>query len=230
MAATFHPPVYEGTGFDCPHCGTYAQQHFTREVVSVWTKHSQKNESADNGLVLRRCDKCDRLAVWHRKKLIVPRVLTGPPPHVDLPETPKEDYEEARAVAADSPRSAGALLRLALQKLCKVFGAKGDNIHTDIGVLVKKGLPAGIQKALDILRVAGNECVHPGIMDLRDDLPTVTKLFELVNLIVQNMITEPREIDALYSSLPESKRKEIERRDGQPQPAADPSDAGKAGS
>ena len=76
-----------------------------------------------------------------------------------------------------------------------------------------KGLPKRIQKSLDILRVVGNESVHPGQINLNETPKAAKSLFKLVNLIVDNRITQPKEIDDLYETLPESKRKGIEERD-----------------
>ena len=59
----------------------------------------------------------------------------------------------------------------------------------------------------------GNEAVHPGQMDLKDDLNTAETLFGLVNLIAEKMISEPKHVDAVYESLPQGKREAIERRD-----------------
>jgi hypothetical protein len=70
-----------------------------------------------------------------------------------------------------------------------------------------------VQKALDTVRVIGNDAVHPGTIDLRDDPATATALFKLVNIIVEKMISEPREIEDLYAGLPEAKREAIEQRD-----------------
>jgi hypothetical protein len=137
----------------------------------------------------------------------------APLPDVDLPASPRADYEEARSIVDRSPRGAAALLRLAVQKLCKALGEPGENINTDIGSLVHKGLDPRVQRALDSLRVIGNEAVHPGVLDLEDDRDTAIALFGLINFIVEQQIRRPREIDALYDMLPEGKRKGIEDRD-----------------
>ena len=147
--------------------------------------------------------------------MIWPVLVMAPAPNPDLPKSAKLDFEEARQICHLSPRGAAALLRLAVQKLCKHLGEPGKDINTDIGGLVKKGLPLQIQQALDIVRVVGNESVHPGQLDLRDDPDTATKLFGLVNLIADTMITGPKHLAAMYASVvPEGKRKAIEKRDG----------------
>ena len=131
------------------------------------------------------------------------------------------DFEEARKILADSPRGAAALLRLCVQKICIQLGETGKHIDTDIASLVSKGLSKTIQQALDIVRVVGNESVHPGQMDLTDNEGTARQLFDLVNLIAETRISEPKRIDALYQSLPESKRQGIENRDN-PKPGDEP--------
>jgi len=59
-------------------------------------------------------------------------------PNIDLDQDIQDDYMEAAKVLDDSPRSAAAILRLALQKICKQLGEKGENINHDISELVKK--------------------------------------------------------------------------------------------
>lgn len=147
--------------------------------------------------------------------MIYPRVVSAPFPNSDLPEDIKTDFEEARQIASLSPKGAAALLRLAIQKLCVHLKEPGKDLNTDIGSLVKKGLPVGIQKALDIVRVIGNESVHPGQIDISDDPATTAKLFELVNIIAAKMITEPNEINKLFDGLPDGKKAAIQKRDGQ---------------
>ena len=67
---------------------------------------------------------------------------------------------------------------------------------------------------MDVVRVIGNNAVHPGQIELRDDRATAEKLFALVNLIAERMISEPRHVEAMFNSLPEGARRLIERRDG----------------
>jgi len=62
---------------------------------------------------------------------------------------------------------------------------------------VSKGLDPLVQQALDIVRVIGNEAVHPGVMDLKDDRETAATLFGLVNAIADQMITHPKTVKAM---------------------------------
>jgi hypothetical protein len=162
------------------------------------------------------CQHCGEFAVWLKEKMIFPLSSMAPKAARDMPTDAKQDFDEARSVFALSAKSAAALLRLALQKLLKQLGEKGKNIDDDIASLVKKGLPVEIQKSLDIVRVIGNEAVHPGQIDLKDNPDTAAALFALLNIIVDRMITQPKRIADLYSSLPKGKLDAIAKRDGTP--------------
>ena len=160
--------------------------------------------------------RCKEYALWREGKMIYPISTTAPLPAEDMPENVKADFLEARNIVNPSPRGAAALLRLALQELMPHLGEKGKSINDDIAELVKKGLPAKLQQALDGVRVIGNEAVHPGQIDLRDDPATAAVLFDLVNMIVDVMITQPKKVEGVYQSLPQSKRDAIKKRDGTP--------------
>jgi len=54
--------------------------------------------------------------------------------------------------------------------------------------------------ALNVVRVTGNNAVHPGQIKLRDDRKTAETLFGLVNLICEKMITEPEHVTTVYES------------------------------
>jgi len=130
-----------------------------------------------------------------------------------MPEDVKADYEEARSIFAQSPRGAGALLRLAIQKLVIALGESGDELNESIGKLAKKGLRTSIQKALDVVRVVGNNAVHPGVLDVKDNPEMALSLFKLTNLIVEDMITKPKEVSQLYEALPKGAKDAIAKRD-----------------
>lgn len=202
-------PELNKSGFHCPICGVYAQQLWGR-ILEDTEGRGWKDLNNWKGAF---CDHCTNISLWLNNELIYPNKPNIPLPNEDLDEDIKKDYNEACDVIEKSPKAAAALLRLAVQKLCKQLGESGSNINKDIGELVKKGLPVEVQKALDIVRVIGNESVHPGQINLDDNRDTAYKLFELVNMIAQIMITQPKEISKLYEDLPQDKLNGIENRD-----------------
>jgi hypothetical protein len=199
------PPKYEESAFNCPHCGAYSRQEWRMRIF------------ADNRLIenlsIAVCDRCEKYSIWLDDKMIYPIKSTAPLPSTDTPENILEDYNEARNIFENSPRAAAALLRLAIQKLCVVLDEKGNNINKDIASLVSKGLSPDIQKALDTVRVVGNNAVHPGTIDLNDNPSIALSLFKLVNIIIDAMITQPKEINNLYDSLPKKAKEAIKKRD-----------------
>lgn len=206
----YETPSYQSNGFNCPFCYAYARQIWgTPTRIVEGTNYGQ-----DKDFSICRCDRCGEFSVWIKEKMVYPPSVTAPPPNPDLPEDIILDFEEAGAIVSTSPRAAAALLRLSIQKLCSYLGEKGKNINDDIASLVKKGLPPQVQQALDIVRVVGNNAVHPGQIDLKDDIDTANKLFGLVNLIAEVMITQPKHVEELYKTIvPQSQREAIAKRD-----------------
>lgn len=201
----FIQAIFGSTSFNCPFCKAYAHQR--------WTQCLRHGIYIDK-LYISECNHCSKLSVWYDEKMIYPDKTNINELNNDLNEDIKKDYLEAASILNKSPRGAAALLRLAIQKLCKQLGESGKNINDDIASLVKKGLPVQIQKALDIVRVVGNESVHPGQIDLNDNQEIANKLFDLINIIAQVMITQPKEISALYENIiPDDKKEAIEKRD-----------------
>ena len=146
--------------------------------------------------------------------MIAPLQTTAPNPNPDLPNAIKDDYNEARDIVGRSPRSACALLRLCIQKLCDHRDAKGNSLNAKIGSLVERGLPVRVQQSLDTVRVAGNNAVHPGELDLKDDTTTANSLFGLVNIIAELLITQPKHVQELYEVIvPDKQRDAIAKRD-----------------
>jgi len=144
--------------------------------------------------------------------MLYPDLGRAPQPNSDLPKSVSEIYLETAAIFTKSPRGAAALLRLAVQLLCKELGEKGKNINQDISELVKKGLPIRVQQALYIVRVTGNNAVHPGQIEV-DNAETVGNLFSLINVITEYTISMPKRMEHIYSDLPEEAISQIEKRD-----------------
>ena len=206
-------PTFEASAFNCPSCGVYSRQTFFGAMKTMATGQFKGIRTELSEFHVSTCDHCEEIAIWHEERLIYPLAAGGPAPHPDMPADVASDYGEARVVADLSPRSAAALLRLALQKICKHLGEPGKNINEDIGSLVKRGLNPSIQRALDVLRITGNNALHPGELDVRDDRILVGKLFALLNVIVQQMITQPREIEELWGQMPDGAREAVQKRD-----------------
>ena len=157
--------------------------------------------------------------------MLWPQTMSAPEPNEDLPTDIALDYREAGVIFTISPRGAAALLRLCVQKLCRTLLGEDatKTIDQDIALLVARGLDKRIEQALDIVRVVGNEAVHPGTMDLRDDAATAEELFQLINIITDTMISRPKRLEELYARLPPDKVKGIEQRNAKalPKPKVD---------
>ena len=215
----YFPPILGKGEYHCPFCRVYAQQFYanlvstSRADCDVVVRQKNFNEHISADWVVTKCQRCNKVAFWNKERLIYPKISIAPPPNADLAKDIQNDYQEAANILSDSPRAAAALLRLALQKLCKQLGEKGENINSDINSLVTKGLNPLVQKSLDALRITGNNAVHPGEIDLSEEPERVVKLFGLINFIAAKMITEPKEIEGFYDSLPQGALEAIDKRD-----------------
>jgi hypothetical protein len=205
-------PHLDGESFHCMFCGVLSQQFWSHLMVP-----SGRGGQNYAGYSRCTCRNCRNKSIWNvaEERCVDPVIGGGPRPHVEMPEDVKDDYEEARRIVGQSPRGASALLRLGVQKLCVDLGEKGENINDDIKSLVQKGLPEEVQQAMDSLRVIGNNAVHPGEMDLKDDAETATALFNLLNFVVEEMIDKPKRRRGIFDKLPVSVREAIKKRDGQ---------------
>lgn len=66
------------------------------------------------------------------------------------------------------------------------------------------------------LRFAGNRSVHEIMSD--DTAETATALLHILNLVVERLITQPKQITALHDAMPEGVKQAIERRDARQLP------------
>ena len=183
------------------------------EMVDQFEDNKSVNRYwTDNTLAFSTCSKCSQESLWVDGKIVFPNISIAPSAHTDMPEEVKEVYNEAKGIHHLSPRASAALLRLALEKLLPLVGAEGKDINNMIGDLVGKGLNKSVEQALDSLRFIGNEAVHPGMIRIQDDKEISIALFRILNFIVQQLITEIREIQSIHDLIPEGKKQGIEAR------------------
>jgi len=202
----YYPPLFEEEQFHCIICGVYAKQKWNTLTFGY---HSTTAAPIKYSV----CSHCNKISYWYEEKMIIPSDSPVQPPHVDMPKEILSEYNEARAIFGRSPRAAAALLRLAVQKLVSFLGEEGENINKDIKSLVAKGLPLQVQQALDFCRVVGNNAVHPGEINLNDSPEIAQHLFNMINYIIEDRITRPKQIEDLFQSLPEGAKKAIKKRD-----------------
>jgi len=197
-------------------------QDYAQEQISMFISKSQKDyrksiyELLPQNLSVATCISCEKFTLWVDKEIVYPKKTAVPPPNEDLNEDIKTLYIEASSILIDSPKGATALLRLALQMLLKQIGKDGKKINDDIKELVSEGLSPTIQQALDLLRVIGNNAVHPGQINLDDSAEIAQKLFSILNFIADELITKPKELEKLYADLiPLGTQEHIKQRDKQ---------------
>ncbi|MBL4797638.1 MAG: DUF4145 domain-containing protein [Oleispira sp.] len=214
MTQQYTAPKFNQKVFTCPNCSAIAAMD--------WRSREDNVRQPSQDLYSAQCHGCSMLSIWLRLesahvgfiwKMIHPNKKSAPLPSPDLPDNCMTVYMEARDIADLSPSGAAALLRLCIDHLCLHLGATQDKLNGKIKHLVEQGLPVSIQKALDSVRVIGNDAVHPGKLDIGDTAEIVTTLFKIVNIIVNNQITQPNEIDGIHSLIPENQLKGIAQRD-----------------
>ena len=83
---------------------------------------------------------------------------------------------------------------------------------------VKNGLTPQAQQALDSLRVIGNDAVHPEQLVMNEENAELifTSLCRLLNLVVEQLVTTPRQVREMYAGLPAKNLTAIAKRDGAP--------------
>lgn len=220
----YNKPDLKKDSYSCPHCHAFAGMEKYEEdfklVNNAWVPNfgmmnldSKTRRSEDTKRInVVTCRSCKNIQVWLEDQMVYPDYSDIPYPNNDMPESVKKIYTEAADVFSKSPRAAAALLRLALQKLCVELGLQGKKIDDDIAELVRRGIPESIQEALDAVRVIGNNAVHPGEIDLDENKDIVSALFQILNFIVEKMITDKERVNNIYKFLPDGAKNAIDNR------------------
>ena len=191
----------------------FLKNEVTYEVV----RYGQSCNWEMLNMSISMCHSCDAFAVWIKDKLTWPAHSLKIDPHPDIPADVKDDFIEAASIADTSPRGSAALSRLIVQKLMTYLGGQGKDMNANIAHLVKNGLEPEIQMALDIVRVTGNNAVHPGELALKEDTGTAHALLQLINLVVERRIATQKRIEEMFGNLPPGALDAIKKRDAPPE-------------
>ena len=209
--------------FTCPHCDVTATQSWSGNRIASPLGSKLKEDGNYDVLAgtytschstqlsewaFSECSNCNNLSVWHGPKMVHPETCPVEDPNEDMPEDVLDTYKEAAKIVGDSPKAAAALLRLGLQVLLEhiLDTDSTGKIYDDIVLLHKRNISEHLVKALDIVRINGNESVHPGTVNLNDSPEDAYYLFEILNMVCDHLITQPRRMEEAYSKLPKGKR------------------------
>jgi|ERR1039458_3158345 hypothetical protein len=204
-------PAFQQESFTCPHCNCFSQHEWR------WISLRSGSVETPSQWTTSWCLRCKHYCFWEDRSLVWPIKSGLADPIEGCPEQIKAVYNEAREVFPHSPRASAALLRLAIQMICIEKGLPGKDLNTDIGALVSNGLAVEIQQSLDLVRVIGNNAVHPGQIVIEDNKDHIEKFFGLVNLIVGVLIVQPAKVSAMFQMLvPPTQKQQIALRDGKP--------------
>jgi len=205
-----HAPTYFKDKFICPICKLYVKHSWIQNVF----ERIQSNNSIK--FSISKCSNCLNLMIWSadHKEIIFPKINQVEEPNVELNKDIKEIYIEAATILDESSRASAALLRLCLEKLLIQISIPGRTLNDMISNLIEKGVDENIRKACDLVRIHGNEAIHPGEINIKDNRYIATNLFWLINKIASIEITEKKKIQLLYDrTISDGKKKSIEIRD-----------------
>jgi len=162
----------------CPHC----RQNFHDNTATVIDLHNDK--TGEWAMIRRTCPVCGKMVLHllfgkdksyegagrlYRMNTVIsaeqvyPRGSGRPPVPAEVPRAIAEDYVEACAVLADSPKASAALSRRCLQHILReTAGVKRDDLTNEIQEVLDSGrLPSAIADSIDAIRNIGNFSAHP---------------------------------------------------------------------
>lgn len=145
--------------------------------------------------LLQICEACKKLNIRdiESNKLLYPVKSDVAPPNKDMPENIKEIYNEATMIYNNSLRAALALLRLGLELLCDEVGYSSGKLYSRIEKLAEDGvIDDDIKYIAHGVRGLGNDAIHPKQIGDTATKEEVEIVFDLLNMITEELITKPR--------------------------------------
>lgn len=194
-------PEFRKKAFHCPTCTAFASMRW----LDLYPVEDDEEVWLPREFQAAICQGNDCVSIWisgrgHKtgKMLSPASTYRGPKPNEDMPDTARDLYKEAGKVFEGSPRAAAALLRMCTEDVIKSLTKKLPE-RTSLAKRIdhlreNTGLWPDIDDALMAVRLIGNKAVH-STRTLGDDSPqTVAILFELVNVIVNSLVTQRKNV------------------------------------
>jgi Domain of unknown function (DUF4145) len=154
------------------------------------------------------CARCKLVSIWRKGDMIFPDMLLAPDANPDLPKEIRQVYDEAASILQKSPRASAALLRLCVETLCKHLKLPGSRLVDMIPRLRDMGLREDVIEMAHVVRLSGNNAVHPGSIDAGDNLESALSLFSLLNLIAYFTLSSSRVLQDAKEKMPVGKKNE----------------------
>lgn len=211
------------SGFECPFCGVVMPEisETTSQTPYVFQKGvlddvrsyvAQYRPKPDFTVVVNKCPSCHELSisvlaknvdgteyrVWVRPKAIYKNF----PDYV--PQSIRQDYEEASAIVNLSPKASATLSRRCLQGMIRDFWGISKNRLVDEIDALKSKIPADQWRVIDGVRRIGNIGAHMEkeinlIVDIETD--EAQKLLKLIELLIKNWYIDRQEQMDLYDDI-----------------------------
>jgi hypothetical protein len=218
----------------------YEQEHWTVDAIDSGqlnplsglqeslsdpeTSDTKKCAPIVGAWAMSQCGRCEEYSTWRDDSLMYPAGSSNAQtPHEDMPDEAKALYREAAAVVGISRRAGAALARATLERLLRLLDPmeKNPSLADRIDHVTPKATRA-LAKMLTVIRHTGNKSLH--VDDEPDDVmllildpeeeQIVDLIFASINGLVEELVTRPREVDAIYGRIPEHIRDAVRKRSG----------------
>ncbi|HEY7317728.1 MAG TPA: DUF4145 domain-containing protein [Candidatus Binatia bacterium] len=165
--------------------------------------HRQFRSRDVQNVSISYCFNCNDMCLWVYDKLVWPRSASDPEPKLHASPAIQRNDEGGSQTLDASPRGATALLRLAIEKVCKELGEAGERTKDVLESFVQEDVDARVQKVLEAMRIIESNAVPPAQIGVGDNRAIGETLSGLVYLICEKMIIEPKHLQAMYTKLRE---------------------------
>ena len=90
-------------------CPTRSRTGVSCDGINPGKQNVQSPDNGIGGLAISECEHCSKPTLWLGEVILWPKHGTAPPPHPDFPDNIRCDYDEASAIAGDSPRASSGV-------------------------------------------------------------------------------------------------------------------------